>query len=244
MVDDDWEPPVIAVFDTETTGLDVEQDHIVTAFLGVLGPDGRVRSRMSWLVNPGVHIPHEAQLIHGITDDDALRGKLPTQAIREIVHCLEDLVDADYPVVAYNASYDLTLLHREAERHLGLGRHVEALYDEAQILDPLVIDKAIDPFRAGSRNLATTAAHYGIEIPETGLHAAETDAVLAGRLMLQLWRSPDVRGFPAGHLHERQISHARRQAGSFRDYLHSQTRHEEALAVRSTWPYHPVGAGR
>ena len=114
--------------------------------------------------------------------------------------------------------------------------------DEAMILDPLVIDKAIDPFRAGSRNLATTAGHYGLEIPETGLHAAEADAVLAGRLMLALWRCPEVSGFSAGHLHERQVTHARRQAGSFRDYLHSETRHQEALAVRETWPYHPIGA--
>ena len=239
---DDWEPPPVAVLDTETTGLDVENDHIVTAFLGVLDSAGRVCSRVNWLVNVGVHMPAAAQAVHGLSDADTMRGKLPTQAVREIVSCLQDLVDAEYPIVVYNAPYDLTLLHREADRYLDMGRHVEDIYDEAMILDPLVIDKAIDPFRAGSRNLATTAGHYGLEIPETGLHAAEADAVLAGRLMLALWRCPEVSGFSAGHLHERQVTHARRQAGSFRDYLHSETRHQEALAVRETWPYHPIGA--
>lgn len=237
------DPPPVAVFDLETTGLDINHDRIITAYLGILDSDGIIRSSERWLVNPGVHIPAEATKVHGFTDERVVHGKPPTQAVREIVEHLEDLVDAGYPIVAFNASYDFTILHREAFRHFdhGVAHRLEVIYeDEIAVLDPFVIDKALDQFRPGSRKLAAVAAHYGLTVP-ADLHDSSVDAVLAGRLMLTLWRDPRIAGFPAGYLHERQIAHYRQQAESFRDYLHRETRHEEALAVRNTWPYHPIG---
>lgn len=236
--------PTVAVFDLETTGLNVDTDRIVTAYLGTIAGDGTIRSGERWLVNPGVHIPADAVKVHGYTDERVARGKPAYHAVREIVDHLEDLVDAGYPVVAFNASYDFTILHREAMRHLdhGVAHRLEIIYeDEIAVLDPFVIDKALDRFRPGSRKLAAVAEHYGVAVP-ADLHDSSTDAILAGRLMLAMWRDPRIAGFPASHLHERSIAHARQQAESFRDYLHSETRHEEALAVRNTWPYHPIGA--
>lgn len=237
-------PPTVAVFDLETTGLDLDNDRIVTAYLGVVDPDGTVRSAERWLVNPGVHIPAEATKVHGFTDERVVHGVSPVQAVREIVEHLEDLIDAGYPVVAFNASYDFTILHREAFRHLdhGVAHRLEVIYeDEIAVLDPFVIDKALDRYRPGSRKLAAVAEHYGLPVPAE-LHDSSVDAVLAGRLMFALWGDHRIAGFPAGYLHERQIAHARQQADSFRDYLHSRDRHDEALAVRGTWPYHPIGA--
>lgn len=55
-----WHCRDLAVFDVESTGVDVENDRIVQAAWLVVGPGGVV-SQESWLVDPGVDIPaHDA----------------------------------------------------------------------------------------------------------------------------------------------------------------------------------------
>ncbi|NUQ88686.1 MAG: 3'-5' exonuclease, partial [Glycomyces artemisiae] len=56
-----FEGPLLG-FDTETTGVSVEQDRIVQAAL-VTGTGST-----TWLIDPGVTIPPGATRVHGITD--------------------------------------------------------------------------------------------------------------------------------------------------------------------------------
>ena len=44
----------IAVFDLETTGIDVENDRIVTAFVGLIDGEGTIERGTDWLADPGV----------------------------------------------------------------------------------------------------------------------------------------------------------------------------------------------
>ncbi len=58
-----------AAFDTETTGVDVEIDRIVSAALVVQDAPG-LRPRVTrWLVNPGVPVPEAATAVHGLTQE-------------------------------------------------------------------------------------------------------------------------------------------------------------------------------
>ena len=59
----------IVFFDLETTGVDTAKDRIVEVSMIKIMPDGEeiVRTRR---INPQMHIPEQATLIHGITDDD------------------------------------------------------------------------------------------------------------------------------------------------------------------------------
>ncbi|MGW3502875.1 exonuclease domain-containing protein, partial [Streptomyces globisporus] len=69
-----WFEGPLAAFDTETTGVDVEQDRIVSAALVAQDTaGGRVRVTR-WLVNPGVPVPPGATEIHGLTDDHLQRN--------------------------------------------------------------------------------------------------------------------------------------------------------------------------
>jgi DNA polymerase-3 subunit epsilon len=61
----------LAVFDLETTGIDVDSCRIVTAHVGVIGPRGEVVEQRQWLVDPGIEIPTAATLIHGVTTERA-----------------------------------------------------------------------------------------------------------------------------------------------------------------------------
>lgn len=64
-----WYEGPLAAFDTETTGVDVETDRIVSAAVVVQDAAG-TRPRVSrWLVNPGVPVPAGATAVHGLTDE-------------------------------------------------------------------------------------------------------------------------------------------------------------------------------
>jgi len=51
-----WHTGPLALFDTETTGVDPHRDRIVTAALIIVEP----HRDLSWLLNPGIPIPQEA----------------------------------------------------------------------------------------------------------------------------------------------------------------------------------------
>lgn len=57
-------------FDTETTGVDVTTDRIVTAAL-VFREPGQEDKVMSWIINPGIEIPQGSIDVHGITNERA-----------------------------------------------------------------------------------------------------------------------------------------------------------------------------
>lgn len=59
----------LAIFDLEATGLNVSQDRIVEIAIVKINPDGSEET-FSARVNPGIPIPEEVRLIHGIGDED------------------------------------------------------------------------------------------------------------------------------------------------------------------------------
>lgn len=219
----------MGVFDLETTGVDVEHDRIVTAHVGLLDGDGREIASKTWLVDPGVDIPEGATAIHGITTEDARRnGRAPAFAVAEITAALESLLSQGVPVVAYNASYDLSLLAHEARRH-GL----PPLENPHPIIDPLVIDKAYDRYRPGKRTLTAVASRYAVALDDA--HDASADAVAAGRVAQELARRfelPDS----LTDLHTRQVGWARSQAASLTEYFIRIGRLDAEEQLDGTWP--------
>ena len=160
----------IGVFDLETTGVDVDTSRVVSACVAVLEPDGRVVARWDWLADPGIEIPEGAAAVHGITTERArLEGRPAPAVISEITQTLRTLFGLGMPVVVYNAPYDFTLLDRECRRY-GL----EPITDPSPVIDPLVLDKAVDRFRKGKRTLEITTGVYGVALDDA--HDAGADA--------------------------------------------------------------------
>ncbi|MFF1878876.1 exonuclease domain-containing protein [Leifsonia sp. NPDC058230] len=219
----------LGVFDLETTGIDVETARIVSAHVGRLDDSGRVVERHDWLVDPGVEIPVEATAVHGITTEHARTVGMPAaEAVGEIVATLRILFGRGTPVVAYNAPYDFTLLDREAQRY-----GVAPLVAPGPIIDPLVIDKAVDKYRSGKRTLALTALFYGVDL--TDAHDAGADAIAAGRVAQALARvHAEALAFPAIELHHLQISWCREQAEDFQAYMRRE--HNPAFTTSGLWP--------
>ncbi|WP_442923418.1 3'-5' exonuclease [Microbacterium sp. JZ31] len=221
----------IGVFDLETTGVDVTQDRIVTAYVGLLDATGRVIHEEHWLADPGMDIPEGATAVHGITTAHArAHGRPAAEVVAEVTAALRTLLSAGIPVVAYNAAYDFSLLKCEGDRH-GL----QPLDSPAPVIDPLVIDKTLDRYRKGKRTLDVVAAHYAV--PLDAAHEASADAIAAGRVALALAeRFADRLPDDVLELHTRQIGWAREQAESLTEYFISIGRLEPSEALNGTWP--------
>lgn len=204
----------IAVFDLETTGLDLTDARIVTACAVELDASGNVVGTNSeWLANPGIEIPTQASDVHGVTTEIAVRDGRPADiVVGELLNTLRDFFARGLPVVAYNAPYDFTILHYEALRHglepLKLG----------SVIDPLVIDKFKDKYRKGKRRLENAAEFY--QVPLDDAHNATADAVAAGRIaqaIARRWASelPPT----AAELHDAQVQWSATIDADFESYM-------------------------
>lgn len=221
----------IAVFDTETTGIDTSQARIVTASIATLNEAGEITSKQQWLINPGVPIPPQATAVHGITDEIAIRdGADSKDSVIEIVNSLQGLFSAGVPLVVYNAPYDLSLLRYEAARH-----GISPILEPKPVIDPLVIDKQVDRYRKGKRTLEITSAHYGIPLGDDA-HESLADAVAAGRIAQAIARKFAAQ-LPATavELHDAQVQWAVAQEENFQMWLKSQGK-EPNFKQNRTWP--------
>jgi DNA polymerase-3 subunit epsilon len=209
----DWAKQ-LAVFDLETTGLDLTDARIVTACAVELDANGNVVGANSeWLANPGIEIPTQASDVHGVTTEIAVRDGRPADlVVGELLETLRGFFARGMPVVAYNAPYDFTILHYEALRH-GL----EPLKLGA-VIDPLVIDKHKDKYRKGKRRLENAAEFYKVALVDA--HNATADAIAAGRVAQAIaLRWADELPATAAELHEAQISWSEAIDADFESYM-------------------------
>lgn len=182
-----WMDARAVAFDVETTGTDPVQARIVTAAL--VWFEGGVPVR-TWtaLADPGIEIPAGAAAVHGITTEFArAHGRPAAEVVQELLEQLAARTP-DTPIIIMNARYDLTVLATESERH-GLRELLPEWFPGA-VIDPLVIDRHVDRFRKGPRNLSSLCAHYGIVLQDA--HSADADALAAAAVAYKLCREGRV----------------------------------------------------
>lgn len=234
----DWHKGLICSVDAESTGVDIESDRVVTWSRWIIDPAKGSKVHAGWLVNPGVDIPEGAAKIHGITTERAqAEGQDPASAVREIAGDLLHWSEQGAVVVAFNASYDVSLLHRECVRY-GHTAEAKGLESLRPVVDPHVIDKGVDKYRKGKRTLTVTAAHYGIELTEEDAHSSSADSLAAARVAYVLaTRYPHIGRMPADELHDLQREWKALQAESLQKYLR---RKDKGAVVRPEWPFVPA----
>jgi len=240
------------VFDVETTGTDVETDRIVSAFFGIVSADGTLQEAQHWLLWPGIPIPPEATAVHGLTDE-YVRDHGEHDTARGISSIADHLAArADLPLVIMNAPFDLTILDREIRRHevgnVGdIGGPGGLWWEPRPVIDPMVLDKAVDEYRKGRRTLTALAEHY--RIPLLDAHTAEADAIAAGsvaRAVLAdvLAKAGDDAGtVTLDDVHRWQIKWKAKQQSSLRGYFESRGNFDAAAGVSEAWPIQPYDDG-
>lgn len=231
MSSENWHHGRLAAFDIESTGVDPQNDRIVTATVSVVG-GGEPAASTSWLADPGVEIPAGAASVHGITTEIArAEGRPASEVVAEIIDSLAAEAAKGTPVVAFNARYDLTMLDREARRH-GIVPLTERGFP-VYVVDPLIIDKELWKFRKGKRTLTAVCEVYNVELSEEAAHAADADAIAAARVAWRLGERYDELTLPLPDLHAVQVEWAAEQAASLEDYFRRQGKDE---VVEREWP--------
>lgn len=213
-------------FDLETTGPDPHTALVVTSALVAI--DGAEVRTASWLADPGVEIPEGATAVHGITTEHAREHGSPhAEVVAETVAGIRRGWEEGRALVVFNASYDLTILRR----------HDPTFEVAGAVVDPFVIDRAVDPYRKGRRTLTALCEHHGVRLDAA--HDAGADATAAARLAWKLLAEPaaGLAGLDWRELNERQARwHAERQR-DFAAYLERQGR--DASGVNGHWPVAP-----
>ncbi|MFF8615000.1 3'-5' exonuclease [Streptomyces sp. NPDC015350] len=233
-----WYEGPLAAFDTETTGVDVEGDRIVSAALVVQDVAGGRMRVTRWLVNPGIPVPPGAIEIHGLTDDHLQRnGRWPAPVVEEIGRALAEQSAAGRPLVVMNAPFDLTLLDRELKRHRASSLAQYLQNAPLCVLDPRVLDKHLDRYRKGRRTLTDLCELYGVVLD--GAHDAAADAAAALELVRAVARrfSSRLERLTPAELHTLQaVWHAAQARGLQAWFAKNGT--EEA--VDPAWPLRPA----
>ena len=254
----------LACWDVESTGINVEQDRVVTATVGLLQPGTPwAVDTTSWLIDPGIDIPAEATAVHGISTGQAQEfGEKPAGALDVIAFQLARAFLARIPVVGMNVVFDFTMLDRELRRNglptldERLGRPIDP------VVDVLVLDKHLDPFRKGGRKLTDLCALYGVAID--GAHDSAFDALAAARVAYRIalmtrWpgdrleahfkarnkprevmqRFLDLGQMTAADVHDAQIGWRQVQCDGLR--AHFDNKNQAHDGIPGAWPQLPWG---
>lgn len=225
-------------FDTETTSADPETARIVTAALVLTGATPLTQT-FSWLINPGVPSEPGAIEAHGISDEKAAaEGQDPKVALEDLANKLRWVLQQNMPVVAFNAAFDWTVLEHDLARN-GLATMADRLGREPfTLLDPYVIDKAVDKYRKGKRKLEPTCEHYGVELENW--HTAEADAMAAVLVMDEIAeRYPQLGDMSPMERFEAQRGWSAEQAAGLQEYFRSEKAGEKRdanVVIDGSWP--------
>lgn len=160
------------ILDTETTGLEVENDRIIE-FAGIESIDKKLTGRELHLYfNPEMPINPESIKIHGITDDYVKDMPTFKEKAQEIIDFLTDA-----QLVIHNASFDMKFLNMEFER-AGFPRLEE-------FINPVVIDTINIAKAIFSRNMSLDKLcdHYKIDRTKRVKHGALIDC----ELLFEVW---------------------------------------------------------
>ncbi|QFG12258.1 DnaE-like DNA polymerase III (alpha) [Arthrobacter phage Racecar] len=226
-------------FDIESTGVDPFEDRIVTFSMVYSAYKGANPEILEWLIDPGVEIAEGASDVHGITTEYAQEfGKQAHNAMPYIARRMERIAELGIPFVIYNAPFDTTMLWQEFQRYnVPLKFTQEDLY--SRVIDPLVIDKACDKWRKGSRKLTDTAKLYGYDLTNAHNSTADVEATIHITRQLDKHFKPEM---TLEMLQEFQKDAKIEQSTSFQKYLRNKKDEEGNLvdpdAVISTeWPF-------
>ena len=173
--------------------------------------------------------------IHGISNEQAhAEGQDPAVAIAQIAQALTAAAVGGIPVIAFNASFDFTILERECRRH-------DCEFPRVVVIDPFVLDKKLDKWRKGPRTLTATCAHYNVRLDCA--HDATQDALAAAsiaRRMAFLW--PGELQIELPGLHNKQVLWHHEAAAEFQSYLQNKKGEADAF-VQGDWPVQSLPTG-
>lgn len=151
----------LAVFDLEATGMNVCADRIVEISIIRYMPDGKTEN-YTYRVNPGIPIPAEASMVHGIYDKD-IKNEPSFKELAPVINRVLEGCD----LAGYNhIKFDIPML---VEEFLRAG--IEFDLSDRQLIDAQKI------FHLMEKRTLSAAYKFYCQKDLTDAHSAEADAV-------------------------------------------------------------------
>lgn len=230
-----WTQGKVLGFDTETTGVNIHKDRIVTAALVLYDlQTGTTTEVKTWLLDPQIEIPKQASDVHGITTEYARQhGQDFKTGLAQISNCLCECLKNNIPIVAYNASYDISILEYNLKA-MQLPTLSQLLHtDRYPVIDPLVLDRSLDRYRKGKRTLAHIMDTYGV-VERQGLHNAQTDVEVTLEVLGKMVKKfPELADYDLDGIYDFQRKAHADWAQNFNQWLRSKGRVSD---VSTKWP--------
>ena len=160
------------ILDTETTGLNFEEDKIIEIGIVELKDNVLTQNYFHEYINPERDISVSAQKVHGISNE-FLIGK-PT--FSEIAQKLSDFVKNDV-IVIHNAEFDVNFINKELQ-NCGYNNICNLIIDTIKI--------AKKEFPGQTVNLDSLCRKLNVNNTRKNYHGALLDATLLSKVYLRL----------------------------------------------------------
>lgn len=162
---------IYTVFDTETTGLNPEEDEIISiGAIRIVNGHLLRDENFDKLVNPGRTLPFESIRFHGI-EQHMLQSE---PSIEQVLPLFGRFAESTV-LVAHNAAFDMRMLQMKE-----LSAKTKFINP---VLDTMLLSAIVHPVHA-NHNLEAIAARLGVSI--IGRHTALGDAIATGELFIKL----------------------------------------------------------
>lgn len=164
------------VLDTETTGLEVEQQHRVIEIGCVEIVNRRLTGRKyHQYLNPERDIDFGAEQVHGLTRETLAKAPTFAQVHPEFLEFIDDA-----ELIIHNAPFDVAFLNAELAR-IELAHRVDVL---CRVLDTLALARQMHP---GQRNnLDALCKRYSVDNSHRDYHGALLDARILAEVYLAM----------------------------------------------------------
>lgn len=172
----DYKQITYLAMDLETTGLDKNQDHILSVgSVEIKGDHIDLSTACHCIVNTELSLSEESVIIHQLTDDLVAKGESITHVLTDVLHHLAGKV-----LLAHHASIEYGFLRTACQRVFG-----------GDLLVPIVDTFALAQQQMARRNEVITsgvlrlgALRERYHLPRYKAHNALTDAIAAAELFL------------------------------------------------------------
>lgn len=216
-----FDPSKMVAFDLETTTNDPLKAHVVTS--SVIRIDGSDADETYLLADPGIPISEEAEKVHGISNEYAkANGEPHDDVVAKTVELIRHGWDEGFTLIVFNGCFDLTILHQCSPDFT-----IDGL-----VVDPYIIDKKKDHYRAGKRNLSAMSEYYEIRLDKA--HNSSADSLAAARIAWkQARRWPEITTMDGDELMESQTVWYYEMQSDLAKYFAGKGRDVE---VNLSWP--------
>lgn len=175
------------VFDTETTGLDIKIDRILSiGAVGVQHGQINLSDSLECLIHQPKIGSAETIKIHGILAHNMEKGKPEAEALQQFVEYIQDAV-----LVGHHVNFDIAIINQALQRTLG-DQLQNRVLDTARLA--IRFEHLRHTYNVVPANYSLDALCDRYQIPTNDRHTAAGDAFITAILFLKLVRRLQDRG--------------------------------------------------